>query len=244
MIQLEIRRVGEKEFKRTSLVVLLGLLLLGLLGTLGSLGVDVVSEGTLEELGIELVDDVNINREEDTGGLGVEESVAKEGQSGAQVHRVAGDVEGESRKLLALQDTEVVTKVGSINAKTVVSSQNKGLSDDIEGNRGGLEDGLVLLRDGNGRLDAQGVVVNKVTSDAEGEDDDGKNVAGDVLVSAENLTHDAGLELQTTNNIPEGGVEEDETSGKQKGLVGVVHVLGHLAQEISRHFSSFCFLMR
>ena len=79
-------------------------------------------------------------------------------------------------------------------------------------------------------------MVNKVTSDAEGEDDDGKNVAGDVLVSAENLTHDAGLELQTTNNIPEGGVEEDETSGKQKGLVGVVHVLGHLAQEISRHF--------
>jgi len=229
--------------RKTSLVGLLGLLVSGLLSALGSLRVDVVGEGTLEDVGIDLVNDVNVDREENTGRLGVEESMAEEGESGAEVHGIAGDVEGESGDLLSLQDTEVVTEVGTIDTKTVVGRENKGLADGIKGNSNNLGNVLVSLRDRERRLDAQCVVVNNITGDAEGEDDNGKSVDGDVLVSTENLAEDASLVLKTTNNVPKGGVEEDEASGDPERLLAKLDVLGGLSQKISRHgfykFSSF-----
>lgn len=83
------------------------------------------------------------------------------------------------------------------------------------------------------RIDKTMKRIYKVAANAEGEDNDSKNVAGDVLVSAKNFAQDAGLELQATNSVPKGWVEEDESGSDEEGSLTELDVLGHLGQEIS-----------
>jgi hypothetical protein len=74
----------------------------------------------LEDNRVDLVNDENVDRDEDTSGGTVPDTVGEERERRAEVHGVIVHVEGEASDSLLLQDTEVVTKVGSINTKSII----------------------------------------------------------------------------------------------------------------------------
>lgn len=124
------------------------------------------------------VQDKNLSGQEKTGDAAPVQGHGQEVQGAAPVHRSARDIEGETGDGSVHQDTKVVTQVGARDTQGPHAGQDEDIADgeqDVRDQRlvDGLIDGLVV----------QGLVVQVVTENTQGEDGDREEVASVVWAS-------------------------------------------------------------
>lgn len=129
-------------------------------------------EHLLLPLESEPVQNEDLGRQKDASHLTVVKGDSQEVQSASPIHRRTGDVEGKARDGGIHQDTEVVSEVGSGDAKGIHAGQNE---DRAGGKKGRAQERLVHR--GVVGLISQGQLVEMVTEDAQREDGKGEKVA-------------------------------------------------------------------
>lgn len=172
------------------------------------LSVDLTGERLLE-LQSNRVHERHEGSDEKTSGLGVPQRRGQETQGGSVVHGVVGNVKGESSNSLAHEDAEVVSKVGSSNTEGVHGSEHQHVAGNKEQDSKGLHNVNIgdRKKDGSGLL-RQGLMVEVVSEDTEGEDGDSQQVTSSFGTSG-NLSQKVSVVLGTSNNVPENGVKRD-----------------------------------
>lgn len=146
------------------------------------LGVDLGGEGVLVAQG-DVVDEEDPRGDEDTRGLRIVERHTEEAHGGAVVHGRVGDVEGEARDDVIHQDAEVVAEEGAGDAEGPGGGDDEDIPGEDEGVGGELHGGSV--EKGVGGLLAEGFLVEEIADEAEREDGEGEEVAGDLGVTSE-----------------------------------------------------------
>ena len=130
------------------------------------------TEHLLLPLESEPVQNEDLGRQKDASHLTVVKGDSQEVQGASPVHRRTGDVEGKARDGGIHQDTEVVSEVGSGDAKGIHAGQNE---DRAGCKQSGAQERLVHR--GVVGLISQGQLVKMVTEDAQREDGKGEKVA-------------------------------------------------------------------
>jgi len=173
------------------------------------------------------------------------------------VHGARSDVEGEALDLAREEDAEIVTEVSADETKTDVSAENESatpekedesndindikitaleLDDGLEAEAWEIEEGLDVehtLERGEAGLLGDHLVVDVVTSETDGEDDDAVEDASGLVVAAEEAGEELSLVLETGDDVPHERVEEDvEEHGVDHGVLEVHAFLDLLPAEV------------
>lgn len=143
--------------------------------------------------------------DQDAGWFGEPQGGSQEGEGGAVVHWVVGDIEWEVGDSVVHEDAKVVAQVGASDTEGPHGGQNEDVAPGEAGSAQSLEQWLVKIW--THWLLAQCLLIQIVSEDTQREDGSGQNVAAQVSVTASKLGQNLLAVLESSHNVPEGRVK-------------------------------------